>query len=108
MIKITDFNAGYCKVLFEVKPVRPAHILEPKLGVAIAGRSPDYCVTKEGKIYRVVEDVNMDDSILALHKKRAEAQEDFSKKIHKLNGQLDHFKLLRELTKKEKKNDEKN
>ncbi len=101
MIKITDFNAGYCKVLFEVKPVRPANILEPKLGVAIAGRSPDYCITKEGKIYRIVNNVSEDDSIVGLRKKQGEAQEDFSKKIHKLNGQLDHFKLLKELTKKE-------
>ena len=101
MIKITDFNAGYCKVLFEVKPVRPAHILEPKLGVAIAGRSPDYCVTKEGKIYRVLGTIDMEHSIKKLYEMQAEAQEEFSKKIHKLNGQLDHFKLLKELTKKE-------
>ena len=103
MIKIIDFNAGYCKVLFEVNPVRPANILEPKLGVAIAGRSPDYCVTEEGKIYAVISSIDMEESIKKLYEMQAEAQEDFSKKIHKLNGQLDHYKLLRELTKKETK-----
>ena len=101
MIKITDFNAGHCKVLFELKPVRPPNILEPKLGVAIASKSPNYSVTKEGEIYRVVNDISVDDSIMGLFKKGEEAQEEFSKKIHKLNSQLDNFKLLRELTKKE-------
>ena len=101
MIKITSFSGGYCKLLFEVEPTRPANIHEPELGKAVAKDSPNYCI-EEGKIYRVIDSIDMECSIKKLYETQKDVQEEFSKKIHDLKKSLDKFKLLQEFAKKEK------
>ena len=99
MIKITNFSGGYCKIFFEVNPIRPANIHEPKLGLALTKNTPDYCL-EEGRIYRVVAQIDMDCSIKRLYEMQTDAQEEFSKKILRLKNSVDEFKILLELTKK--------
>lgn len=103
MIKINNFSGGYCKVLFEVDPTRPAKVYELELGVAVTKDSSDYYLDhKEGKIYRSVTGIDMECSIMRLFEMQKDAQEEFSKKIQALKASLDKFKLLQELAKKEK------
>lgn len=103
MIKITSIYGDYCKVLFELEPFRPARIYEYELGEAIASKSADHFVTKEGKIYKSVSSIRLDNPIIKLQEMQKEAQEEFSEMIRKLKNKVDEFKLLQELTKKEKK-----
>lgn len=101
MIKITSFSGGYCNVLFEVEPTRPAKIYETELGVAVTKNSSDYYLDpKNRKIYRSVTGVDMKCSVERLYEMKKDAQEDFSKRIHDLKKSLDKFKLLQELAKK--------
>jgi len=101
MIKIISIYAEGCKVAFEVQPIRPCNIKEPKLAEAVAKNSSDYYIDSEDKkTYKFVPNVDLSHPILKLKELQELAQEEFSKKIHKLHVQLEQFKLLQELTKK--------
>lgn len=110
MIKITNYqSSGYCKVYFDVEPVRPARIWEEEIGLAIALKSPSYSTDKNKEIYRIETSVPCNKTIAELKEMQHAAQEEFSLKIQKMRKRLDDLKLLQELIKKEeKKKDGKN
>ena len=101
MIKIIDFSGDYCKVLFEVEPIRHSQIVERRLGEAIAKNSPNHLITENGDIYKSVDCVAIKQPIEKLMIMQREAQEEFSLRIFKLKKRVDDFKLIQELAKKE-------
>lgn len=101
MIKIINFSGSYCKVLFEVEPVRHCQIVEKRLGGAIVKNSPNHLITKDGDIYKSVDCVAINQPIEKLMVMQREAQEEFSLRIFELKKRVDDFKLIQGLAKKE-------
>ena len=100
MIKIISFFEQKCEVKIEVEPTRHFQIYERELGEAVAKRSVDYHLAKDGIIYYSVGYIDLDHTLKRLKEMKEQAQEKFSQRIQKLRNEVDKFKLLQELTKK--------
>lgn len=103
MIEITSITSMQCDLRLAVDPVRPQRQWEENIGLAIAMKLPEYLVTKENEIYRIVKAVSLELTLQKLKEMREEAQEEFSQKINTMKKRLDELKLLQKIINKEEK-----
>ena len=96
-IKLEYFHDKTVRAFLQVLPIRPCNITEKKLGKIVAEKTPDYHVVTGGMIYKQMDFVDHSCTVIELYEKATEAQEDFSKRIHRLKAKLEEFKLLKEI-----------